>query len=106
MSNEDRKLYNKIKAAIIEDIEAGVIEHVSPLQTILPLQLMCMNPLLINKSESKLAINLRQIYKFTDKSCAKLETLKDLLDQIEGKVVIFSALNEYGSRMLVPYLNK
>ena len=106
MSSEDRKLYNKVKAAIIEDLESGTVEKVSPFQTILPLQLMCMNPALINKSTSKLAQALCKEHSFTDKNCAKLESLKDLLEQTEGKVVIFSALNEFGSRMLQDYLIK
>lgn len=106
MSAEDRKLYNKVKAAIIEDLESGEIQQVSPFQTILPLQLMCMNPALLNKSESKLAQALCKQHSFTDKNCAKLESLKDLLDNVEGKVVIFSAFNDYGTRMLRDYLVK
>lgn len=106
MSVDDRKLYNKVKAAIIEDLESGEVQQVSPFQTILPLQLMCNNPALINKSESKLAQALSKQYSFTDKHCAKLESLKDLLDQVEGKVVIFSSFNEYGTRMLRDYLVK
>lgn len=106
MSAEDRKLYNKVKEAIIEDLESGEVRQVSSFQTILPLQLMCMNPALINKSDSKLAQALSKQHTFTDKHCAKLEALKDLLEQIEGKVVIFSAFNDYGTRMLRDYLVK
>lgn len=106
MSTEDRKLYNKVKAAIIEDLESGEQQVVSPFQTILPLQLMCMNPDLLNRSESKLAKHLVAQNRFTDKHCAKLEALQDLLEQVEGKVVVFSAFNEYGSRMLADYFIK
>ena len=106
LSDNDRKLYEIVKKAIIEDVEWGLTEVVSPLQRIIPLQLMCNNPALINRSESELAQYLAKKHTFTDKSCNKLEVLKDLLDQIEGKVVLFSALNEFGSRMLLPYLNK
>jgi hypothetical protein len=104
MSAEDRKLYNLVKKAIIEDIETGETEKVSVFQTVLPLQLMCNNPDLINKSESKLAKYLSQNHRFTHKHSTKIESLRDLLENVEGKVVIFSAFNDYGSKMLANFM--
>lgn len=103
MDSADRKLYNYVKNAIIQDVSGAALQP-SLFQTLLPLQIICNNPALINKSGGKIAIEARKAHKFTDKHCAKLETLKDLLDQIDGKVVIFSAFNEFGSRMLADYL--
>jgi SNF2 family DNA or RNA helicase len=106
MSREDRKLYDIVKTTIIRDVESGELRGISPFQATLPLQLVCNNPALLNKSQSKIAVELSKLHSFTDKNSTKLEALKDLLDQVEGKVVIFSMFNDYGSRMLIPYLTK
>jgi SNF2 family DNA or RNA helicase len=103
MSDKDRKLYDIVKKAILED-EDGEEKHVSAMQKVLPLQLMCNNPALMNQSTSELAKYLVQHHTFNDKSCAKLEALRDLLEQIDGQVVIFSRFNDFGSRMLTDYL--
>jgi SNF2 family DNA or RNA helicase len=102
MSDADRKLYDAAKTAVLEDAKTG--EKIPVRSRVLPLQLICNNPLLLGQSESKIAQAVAKQYKLTDKNCAKLETLKDLLEEIEGKVVLFTMFNEYGTKMLAPYL--
>lgn len=102
MSDTDRKLYEAAKTAVLEDAETG--EKIPVRSRVLPLQLICNNPLLLKESESKIAQAIAAKHKISDKNCAKLDTLRDLLDEIEGKVVIFTMFNQYGTRMLAPYL--
>jgi SNF2 family DNA or RNA helicase len=101
MSPQDSKLYQAAKSEVIADLSGdyqGILSKMNVLQQI------CNNPVIVNSSDSKLAQALTARYRFTDKYCAKLETLKDMLDQIEGKVVLFSMYNDFGARMLAPYL--
>lgn len=71
-----------------------------------PLQIACNNISLLGKSESELAQKIAQQFHPTDSNLAKLEKLHDMLDELPGKVVIFSAFTEFGSRMLAPYIAK
>lgn len=75
------------------------------INSLIPLQLVCNNPLLLEQSESEIAQAIATKYKLTDNG-AKLETLKELLDDIDGKVVIFTMFNKFGIHMLAPYLAK
>jgi hypothetical protein len=103
MSDHDRMLYDAVQSEIISDLTGN---YSSVLTKILPLQLICNNPALINRSEGKLAEAFRQRYRFIDDHCAKLAVLKDMLDEIDGKIVLFSMFHEFGSKMLAEYLTK
>jgi SNF2 family DNA or RNA helicase len=100
MSDQDRKLYKKTLEHISTDNE----DYSSILTKMAVLQMICNNPVSVNKSDGLLAQKLSTEYNFTDKFSTKLETLKDMLTQIDGKVVLFSMYSEYGSKMLAPYL--
>jgi len=103
MSPQDRKLYDAARTDVIADL-AGEFSTVLSKMNIL--QQICNNPAIVNQSDSKLAQALVQRYNFTDKYCAKLEKLQEMLDQIDGKVVLFSMYNDFGMKMLIPYLVK
>jgi len=100
MSEPDRKLYDAIKKGILEQSEDNLT-----ITKLIPLQLVCNNPLLLQQSQSKVALEAVKKFKLTDQHCAKLEKLRDILDEVDGKVVIFSAFNDFGSKMLAPYLS-
>jgi hypothetical protein len=101
MSAQDKRLYDLTRDSIIEDLS-------DDLNTILTkmgvLQTICNNPNMVNHSNGDLAKYLATHHTFTDKHCAKLEKLHDMLDEIDGKVVLFSMFNDLGARMLIPYL--
>lgn len=101
MSKQDRKLYEAIQTDIIAELKG---DYNTILTKIIPLQLMCNNPALLNVSNSKLAQAMVERYKFTDQHAAKLDTLRDMLSEIDGKVVIFTMYNDLGVKMLAPYL--
>jgi hypothetical protein len=101
MTPEDRRLYDVIEKGIIDEMSGDYTELITK---ILPLQFVCNNPQLINKARGQLAHALRENYKWTDKHCAKLEVLHDMLQEVDGKVVIFTMFNEFGMKMLSPYL--
>jgi SNF2 family DNA or RNA helicase len=103
MSSEDRKLYNSVRQEIIRDMNDKEL-YATMMTRLIPLQLVCDNPALLNKSDSTIARTLVAKYKFNDTHCAKLETLKDMLDTIDGKIVIFSMFNDFGSKMLAKYI--
>lgn len=71
-----------------------------------PLQIACNNIAFLGASDSELARRIFSQYRPTDANLAKLEKLHDMLDEIPGKIVIFSAFTEFGSRMLAPYIAK
>lgn len=99
MSDQDRKLYDAIKKGILEQADKNLT-----ITKLIPLQLVCNNPLTLTQSESIVAQEVLKKFKVTDAHCNKLEKLHDLLEDIEGKVVIFSAFNSLGAKMLTPYL--
>jgi SNF2 family DNA or RNA helicase len=103
MSPEDRRLYEVVEKGIIDDLSGDYTEMINK---ILPLQLICNNPALINKAQGKMADDLRQHYRWTDLHCAKLDVLRDMLAEIEGKSVIFTMFNDFGVKMLSPYLTQ
>lgn len=103
MSADDRRLYEIVEKGVIDDLTGNYTEMINK---ILPLQLICNNPALINKAKGKMADDLRQHYKWNDNHCAKLDVLHDMLDEIEGKVVVFSAFHDFGSKMLADYMVK
>lgn len=100
MSKSDRKLYDAVREATIANSQKLTINK------LIPLQLVCNNPILLARSESEIAQHVVANHKVTDQNCAKLETLRDLLGDVEGKAVIFTMFNTYGIHMLAPYLAK
>lgn len=103
MSKEDRRLYDIVEKGVIDDLSGDYTEM---LTKILPLQLICNNPDLINRFNGQLGDNLREHYKWSDQYCAKLEVLRSMLDEIEGKIVIFTMFNDLGVKMLAPHMIK
>lgn len=101
MSAQDRKLYDAIKKGILDQQERNMT-----ITKLIPLQLVCNNPLTLLKSDSVVAQEVIKKFSLTDSYCSKLERLHDLLDEVEGKVVIFSSFNALGMMMLAPYLTK
>lgn len=99
MSDQDRKLYDAIRKGILEQSHDNLT-----ITKLIPLQLVCNNPLLLGKSTSKVAQEAVKKFTLTDKYCTKLDKLHDILDEVDGKVVIFSAFNDFGSKMLSEYL--
>lgn len=99
MSEQDRKLYDAIRKGILAEAKDNLT-----ITKLIPLQLVCNNPLLLQKSTSKVAQEVVKKFTLTDKHCTKLEKLHDILDDVDGKVVIFSAFNDFGSKMLASYL--
>jgi SNF2 family DNA or RNA helicase len=102
MSPEDAKLYNIVAKEMVEELQLNPKENI--LARLLILQLICNNPLSLHKSDSKIAQRIVEKFTLTDKYCKKLQTLRELLDQIDGKVVLFSMYNELGSEILADYL--
>jgi SNF2 family DNA or RNA helicase len=101
MSEQDRKIYSLVEKKIAEEFGAGYDEILSKL---LVLQLICNNPSTLKLSESELARLVVEKKEPTDKYCAKLETLRDLLEQIGGKVVLFTMYNDLGAKLLADYI--
>ena len=100
MSDEDRRLYDQIAQGIIDELGNSV----PTVASLTPLQLVCNNPLTLLQSESKVAKIIAAKSKLTDQNCAKLETLREMLDDIDGKIVIFSMYNDLGVKVLARYL--
>lgn len=99
MSPEDRTLYDYVEKKLIEEMG----EEFDILPRLHVLQAICNNPLWLELSNSKLAEAILQKKKVTDKFSAKLETFKEMLEVIEGKIVVFSMYNEQGGQQLAKY---
>jgi hypothetical protein len=102
MSPEDRKLYKTVEKQIVDEYQM----QDEILSKLLILQLICNNPATLSLSDSDLARRIVEKKQPTDKHSAKLFTLRELLTQIEGKVVLFSMYNDLGARLLSRYLNQ
>lgn len=102
MSPEDRTLYEVVEKKLIKEMgqDFDILPRLHVLQAI------CNNPLWLELSNSKLAQAVLEKKKVTDKFSAKLETLREMLDVIEGKVVLFSMYNEQGSQQLAKYVQE
>src|SRR4029077_4981063 len=87
---------------IAEEFGAGYDEILSKL---LILQLICNNPSTLNQATGELAKLIVEMKEPTDKYCAKLETLRDLLGQISGKIVLFTMYNDLGAKRLADYIS-
>lgn len=103
-SDQDRKLYDDITGKISDDFLNQNNDFSGLLAQIQILQHVCNNPLIIEKAEGELAKFIKENIKLTDKYSAKLEVLHQLINDIEGKIVLFSAFNLLGSQMLAGYL--
>lgn len=102
MSPEDRKLYTQVEKKLAEEFNLDPTEYILPKLQIL--QTICNNPLWLTLSNADLAKAILAKKTVTDKFAAKIETLKELLEIIEGKVVLFSMYNEMGSQQLMKYV--
>lgn len=102
MSPEDRKLYTQVEKKLAEEFDLDPTENILPKLQVL--QTICNNPLWLKLGNSDIAKKILEKRVVTDHFCSKLETLHDMLDQIEGKVVLFSMYNELGSQPLSHYL--
>ena len=101
MSTHDRVLYDAALSDLIADLPK---DYSSILTKMSILQMICNNPSSVNKSDGELARALVERNNFTDKYSAKLDTLKEMVESIDGKIVLFSMFNDFGARMLMPYL--
>jgi SNF2 family DNA or RNA helicase len=104
MSSHDRKLYQAIEKEVISDFwDGGKPEDI--FSKIQPLQLVCNNPSMLG--DGKIARMIRAKHgEISNANSAKLETLKDLLLTLDGKVVLFSAYAENGSWWLTEALEE
>jgi SNF2 family DNA or RNA helicase len=93
----ERKVYDAIR-----DKVRG--QDTLTLASLTPLQIATNNMSYLERSSSEIAKDVFNQFKPTDTHIAKLEKLRDLIDEIPGKIVIFSAFNELGSQMLASYL--
>lgn len=100
MSAEDRKLYSAVQKDIVK--EFNMQDEI--LSKLLVLQLICNNPATLGIAQSELAQAIVAKKTPTDKYCAKLDTLHELLDQIGGKVVLFTMYNDLGAKLLAKYI--
>jgi hypothetical protein len=101
MSSQDKKLYDSIINDIQKDWQTDDL-----FSQLLVLQLICDNPALINYSNAKLALEIQAKKPPTDAHSAKLNTLKELLHSIDGKIVVFNMYDELGAKPLFNYINK
>jgi hypothetical protein len=102
MSEEDKTLYLQVEKKLAEEFNLNPAENILPKLQVL--QTICNNPKLLNKSESEIAMRIVASKEVTDKHSAKLATLREMLEQIEGKIVLFSMYNDFGSRALMEYV--
>lgn len=104
MSTEDSKLYTQVQKELAKEFNLNPADNI--LNKLLILQLICNNPALINISQSEIAKRIIAKKPPTDQYAAKLDTLHELIDQTEGKIVLFSMYNEFGARPLSNYLTQ
>jgi SNF2 family DNA or RNA helicase len=102
MSDEDKILYLQVEKKLAEEFQLDPTENILP--KLLILQLICNNPALLYKSNSDIAKRITESRVITDKNAAKLAALKEMLEQIEGKIVLFSMYNDFGSKSLADYI--
>jgi SNF2 family DNA or RNA helicase len=100
MSKEDRLLYEAVQKRIVEEfkIQDDILSKLHVLQ------LICNNPASLRLGDSELARAVVEKYNPTDRYSAKLDTLRELLSQVSGKVVLFSMYNKLGAQMLTDYI--
>lgn len=101
MTPQDRKIYNAVLDDVLEDVS---MEYNSLLTKMSVLQMVCNNPVTIKESQGALAQAIASKYRIGDTNCAKLDYLHDMLQDIDGKIVLFSMYNDFGAKMLMRYL--
>lgn len=104
LSDEDRSLYTQVEKQLAEEFQLDPTENILP--KLMILQMICNNPTLLNNSDSEIARRIVEKREVTDRNSMKLQVLQDLLDQVEGKVVLFSMYNDFGSRPLSEYVQQ
>lgn len=104
MSGPDELLYTQVQKQLAEEFNLNPADNI--LNKLLILQLICNNPALLNQSTSEIAKRIVAKKKPNDQNAAKLETLREMLGEIEGKVVLFSMYNDFGSKPLAHYLTE
>jgi len=102
MSDDDRRLYD----IALQDVIANVTDYSSLFTKINVLQMICNNPAILNQSSGAFAKLLVSNYTFDDTHSAKLTKLRELLNEIDSKIVLFSMYNDFGAKMLMTYLIK
>jgi len=102
MSPQDRKIYQAIEKEITSEFwEGGIPDDI--FSKIQPLQFVCNNP--AHLGEGEIARKIRaKMGNLTDKNSAKLEELRQLIQTLDGKVVLFSAYAQEGSWWLTEAL--
>jgi SNF2 family DNA or RNA helicase len=100
MSEQDKALYK----SVLKDIKTEYNMQDEILSKLLVLQLICNNPATLTIAQSELARAIAEKKKPTDRYCAKLDTLRELLGQIGGKVVLFTMYNDLGAKLLAKYV--
>lgn len=105
-SSADRWLYDAVTTTMAEKFLAEKGDYDSLLARIGILQHICNNPLALKLAKGDLAEFIQKNYTLSDKWCAKLEVLHELIEETEGKIIIYSAFNLLGSQMLAKYMEK
>lgn len=104
MSAPDEQLYTQVQKQLAQEFNLNPEDNI--LNKLLVLQLICNNPDLLNMSQSEIAKRIVEKKKPNDLHAAKLDTLHDLLGEVEGKVVLFSMYNDFGAKNLAKYLTQ
>lgn len=102
LSDEDRSLYTQVEKYLAEEYNLNPSENILP--KLMVLQMICNNPKLLNMSDSEIARRVVDKKPPTDAHSMKLQVLRELLDQVEGKIVLFSMYNDFGARSLMEYV--
>lgn len=100
MSTEDQKVYDSILYDLLTDDSEDILSK------LLIMRLICDNPSLINYSNSMLAQEIAKKVALTDSNSSKLHKLREMLEEIEGKIVLFNMYNDLGSNPLFSYVKK
>jgi len=95
----ERRIYDALKKEIKD-------QDLLTISSLAPLQIAVNNVSYLKNSTSPLAQKIADQFRPSDSHVAKIDKLHDMLDEIPGKVVIFSAYTEFGSLMLADYLTK
>lgn len=105
MSHQDYSLYADVQKEIMSDFWEGA--NLDPvIAKMVTLQLICNNPAWVALSDGALAHKIMKKGTPTDKHCEKLQVFRDLVEQIDGKIVTFTRFNDLGARPLAGYLTQ
>lgn len=105
MSSQDYALYSDVQKEIMSEFWDGV--NLDPIiAKMVVLQLVCNNPAWIALSDGALAHKIMHKGTPSDKHCEKLKVFRDLVEQIDGKIVTFTRFNDLGAKPLSRYLKE